>query len=592
MSAPASLAQALLYLRVTSLVGWIRSRLKRLRQPKYLAGAVVGAGWIYLLFLRRAAHAPGVARGGRPPPEIPPEVLGIFTELGALALLLGVLVNWVIPRRAALAFSEAEIAFLFPAPVSRRMLVHYRLLGTQLGIAVTALVLTLVFGRFRTFGEHRVFQAVGWWLVLATLNLHTTGTSFVYSRLLNRSITTHRRRLAVLGIVVLFALLVSVWASLTLRLPQPGDLVSFTTLVGYIGTQLHSGPVPWLLAIPKALMAPALADSTREFVLALGPALAVFVAHYFWVVRTEVAFEEASIARAEKHAARLRAVRQGDWRGPASARKARRPAFTLRPVGRPEVAFLWKNLLATSGFFRPKVALALFGITVAGSYWLAHEPRLEFIRLWVVAMFGILLAATVLLGPMMARQDLRLDLLNADILKTYPLRGWQVVLGELLTPAAILTSLAWLSLIAGYLLLPTEQLTWFSPALRGAVALGLAILAPSFVIIQLLAPNAAAVIFPAWAQATGNAAERGIEVLGQRIIFSTGQLLVTALATVPAAVTGAVLFFLTQWLIGPAGAVLVASIGMSLLLAAEAWWSIRWLGVRFERFDLSAELQP
>jgi len=124
------------------------------------------------------------------------------------------------------------------------------------------------------------------------------------------------------------------------------------------------------------------------------------------------------------------------------------------------------------------------------------------------------------------------------------------------------------------------------------VALGLAILAPSFVIIQLLAPNAAAVIFPAWAQATGNAAERGIEVLGQRIIFSTGQLLVTALATVPAAVTGAVLFFLTQWLIGPAGAVLVASIGMSLLLAAEAWWSIRWLGVRFERFDLSAELQP
>jgi hypothetical protein len=37
-----SLVGALLYLRVNSIVGRIRSRLKRLKQPKYLAGAVVG----------------------------------------------------------------------------------------------------------------------------------------------------------------------------------------------------------------------------------------------------------------------------------------------------------------------------------------------------------------------------------------------------------------------------------------------------------------------------------------------------------------------------------------------------------------------
>ena len=34
-------------------------------------------------------------------------------------------------QRAALGFSEAEIAFLFPAPITRRGLVHFRLLSVQ-----------------------------------------------------------------------------------------------------------------------------------------------------------------------------------------------------------------------------------------------------------------------------------------------------------------------------------------------------------------------------------------------------------------------------------------------------------------------------
>jgi hypothetical protein len=33
---------ALLYLRFTSLKNWLRMRLLRLRQPKYLMGAIVG----------------------------------------------------------------------------------------------------------------------------------------------------------------------------------------------------------------------------------------------------------------------------------------------------------------------------------------------------------------------------------------------------------------------------------------------------------------------------------------------------------------------------------------------------------------------
>jgi len=145
-----TMASALLYLRVTSIVGRVKSRLKRLKQPKYLAGAVVGAAYLYFVFFRRmqgpqrGSH-PGP--GGRAPPELPTEFYSLFAELGALVLFVVLVINWLSPRQASLVFSESEIAFLFPAPVNRRMLVHYRILGSQLGIIFTALIFTVAFGR-------------------------------------------------------------------------------------------------------------------------------------------------------------------------------------------------------------------------------------------------------------------------------------------------------------------------------------------------------------------------------------------------------------------------------------------------------------
>jgi len=592
VSTVATMARALLYLRVTSLLGQVKSRLRRLQQPKYLAGALVGAAYLYLAFVRRAhgVHAGyPLAAGG---PGIPPEVLALLPQLGALLLLIVLLANWAIPRRAALAFSEAEIAFLFPAPVNRRMLVHYRLLGSQLGIVFSALILTVMLGRGRSFGANPWFHAIGWWLILAVLNLHFTGTAFVYSKLLNRSVTSARQRALTAAAVLVAACGLLAWGWSTLRLPGPGDLQGLHAFTSYGVSQLHLGPLPWLLAIPRVLLAPYFAGSGRAFLLALGPALGVLAAHYFWVVYTEVSFEEASIARAEKRATRVRRVQQGDWRGQSTARKAQRAPFNLSHRGRPEVAFLWKNLLSTSAFYRARVAVVMVAVVLIGSEWLVHQPSLEGPRFAAMAACGFLLVATLLFGPMTARQDLRADLPNSDILKTYPLRGWQVVMGELLTPLTILTVSAWIYLLAVFLLFPGERFAWFTPAHRGGVALGIAVLAPPFIAIQCLVPNAAAVVFPAWAQLARDRTERGIEVMGQRIILIAGQLLVTAIAVVPAAIGAALTFALTQWLLGAFVAAALAVAAVFILLGVEFWLGIRWLGARFERFDLSAELRP
>ena len=586
---------ALWYLRFHTIMGRIKSRLKRLKQPKYLAGAMVGVLYFYFAIFRRT-HAPHLGPGpgnpGSPTDALPSDLLPLFGDIAALVLLLVLAVNWLVPRRAALAFSESEIAFLFPAPVSRRMLVHYRVLGAQLGIFFTALIFTLVFGRARGFGAHAWFQFTGWWMVFALINLHFTGTSFVYTRLLNRSVTTVRRRIITVAAGAAVVLALVVWIVLTVRLPTSADFSSTPDAARYAREVLHAGPMPWLLALPKLALAPYFATGLGDFALALIPALILLALHYVWVVNTEVAFEEASIARAEKRSARRRASQQGDWRGNVAVIKARTPSFALGSSGRPELAFLWKNLLATGAFFRPRPMLVFTAILVGAMSWLSRQPDLEPIRIVLTVAGLIVLILTALVGPQFARQDLRMDLVNTDILKTYPLRGWQIVLGEVLTPVVILSVVFWIALLTVTLSLPGDSFARFPQDLRTEAALGLAVLAPPFIAIQVLMPNAATVFFPAWVQATRDHTERGVEVLGQRLIFVGGLLLVTALVLLPALLVGGLVFFLVNLITGPGIGVATAVIAMAVLMGIEAWLGIRWLGSRFEMLDISSELRP
>src|SRR5690348_7304156 len=120
MNSMLTMARALVYLRAMSFAGLIKSRLARLKQPKYLAGAVVGAAYVYLVFLRPRTHGPSRAGVGVGNPRVPfpTEALPLIVDVASLVVLIMLLVNWAIPRRASLSFSETEIAFLFPAPVN------------------------------------------------------------------------------------------------------------------------------------------------------------------------------------------------------------------------------------------------------------------------------------------------------------------------------------------------------------------------------------------------------------------------------------------------------------------------------------------
>ena len=100
---------------------------------------------------------------------------------------------WIIPHeRAALVFSEAEVAFLFPAPVGRTTLIHFKLLKSQSTILFSALFMTLI----RPWGGGSyLFMAIGWWALFSLLNLQLLVSSFARTMLLERGISNWRRRL-------------------------------------------------------------------------------------------------------------------------------------------------------------------------------------------------------------------------------------------------------------------------------------------------------------------------------------------------------------------------------------------------------------
>src|SRR6476660_1583197 len=105
---------ALLYPQFHSIKNRLLLRIKRLRQPKYLFGAIVGGTYFYFYFFRYFFGFRG-GRGGFVSTATP-ENLALYESLGALIFLAVILLGWLLPNpRRALAFTEAEVAFLFPA---------------------------------------------------------------------------------------------------------------------------------------------------------------------------------------------------------------------------------------------------------------------------------------------------------------------------------------------------------------------------------------------------------------------------------------------------------------------------------------------
>ena len=182
-----------------------------------------------------------------------------------------------------------------------------------------------------------------------------------------------------------------------------------------------------------------LADSPRTFLVALPWALLLLVLNYVWILRTDVPFEEAAAELSEK----IEKIRR---QGLSALRKPRRPTktpFHLAPIGRPETAIVWKNLIAMGRVLSWTVLLRFAPMLVITRWrYRAGARTTGFLAIASLMVAGF----TMILGPQMARRDcVRISTLcHAE---DVAIRGAGLVRGELMAPAIVLTTIAWLALI-------------------------------------------------------------------------------------------------------------------------------------------------
>jgi ABC-2 type transport system permease protein len=573
---------ASVYIIVCSARNRARLRLRRLREPRYLLGAVAGAAYLYFSIFRFgrpsrfATSRSGSARRGASG-ELPPQLLalaGAGVTLTGLLFALAAAVSWLVPGGGGLLqFSQAEVQFLFPAPVARRSLLIHRMMRSQLGLLFASVIPAIFIPRGSGMG--RVRFALAMWTVLVTMRLFFTGVSLARPRLNDpdrRARWTARLPLVLTTAAALGLVLIGTASFLSEQGRGPMAIATGLQALG------RTGAGRWLLLPFAALARPLFAPDWLSYLSAWPGAIVVLGVALTWVLLSDDAFEAAADAFVEGQEQRTTTTR--------SRYRLRTKGWALSAVGRPEGAFVWKaatesvrlvNPLTLLRFVLPLLTFPVFA-TIAGAF-----PR------GVVELFAVLALLVVgfctFMGPQILRSDLRQDLEHLDLLKTWPVPAGSVIRGELIWPALTLTAVVWLAIVVATVLspraFPDVASIWCL-----SIAAATAIVAPGLIAAQYVIHNGVALLFPAWV-AFGGQRPRGLDAMGQRLILLSATLLALMLMTLPGAIAGALIgFALIGWLgpisLVPAALACVAALLVETVAATEA------LGPAYERIDLTA----
>jgi ABC-2 type transport system permease protein len=565
-----------LYFALRSAGNRLRRQLRRLRTPRYAVAALAGLGYFYLIF------------GGWTTPSAEEQALGEqYLAAGRTIgpLFLGLLAAWWWlwgGHRRGLVLTPAETHLLVPAPIRRREIVRFKVLQAQLPILLSALLGTFI---TRATVLPWPLRFLSLWVMLATLHQHQVAASLVNAAADEQGRTGLRRH--AVPLLLFSAGFAALAWSVGRAVVEIRAAFAFDFAVARLATALAE-PGPRLALAPfRLLLGPVLAPSAAAWAPAFVAALAVLGAHYLWLQRTDAAFEEGAAAQGERLAARTAAARSGGMarlRFSAAGRPSRlaQPLLPLRPQGRPAYAILWKNVLYMQRALRPLTLLLLLAaVAVIASPALASGlGATQALRGAGFLLVG-LAALAAFIGPLAVRNDLRMDLRHLEALRTYPLRGRDVVMAEIGSAAAVLAA-AQLPLAAGGIIALAAAGSLAVP--RAALALLLAGVAlPPVTLLAVIIQNALVLLYPGWVR-VGEHGSGGMEAVGQNVLTLVGTLLLLAICAIPPLVVGGVvvapLIMIAPTVAWPAGILAAATAAL-----AEAWFLAGWLGRLFDRTD-------
>lgn len=577
-------------------VRWFR----RLRQPRYLIAFLAGLAYFGFVLSQRFTF--GARTGGQPwetgaATTLPSEAATLALALvGAFFLTL----TWVFSSaKAALPLTEAEIDFLLPAPLTRRQVLSFVLLRTQVGLLFGSFLLTL----FTSGGDigHRLLRWAGVWGCLTLFHLHHRGVQLWKAR--NTELPPARANLR-RGLAVAAALLF--WGGIAVCLARAytsmgslADLQDYRDVAAALRSfagELKAGPLDEILT-PLTWLALA---ATGNITLGLGAFLALVLAlHWEWVVRSAARFEDATLERARRQ--RTRGVRQGGAYAGTSQRRREREPFSLARPGAPELALYWKNLLGVSRtpLRRQLSWLGIFAGALFAAVFVLSPPAP-----FLTAALGtgaMMTAVFSIFAGLWLRNDLRQDLLHLEILRPWPIPGHRLVAAELLAPATQALKVVTVGLVlagaglsglaaAGRLKGALGTLAGGAPGIA-ALVLAAALLAVPVTLVSLALQNVAALGLPSWIP-LGSQRRRGAAMTGQNVLLFLAHVLALALATLPGALLVAGILFV-QMASGLSFHVL--ELPLLALVGSLSLWFVLWILVRlggsmWERLDPSQEM--
>jgi len=542
-------SRALFLLIGLELRGWGRRGVRSLRTVR--GAMLVGLGLLFfipwlgsLIFMQQ--H------------EISEDHTAMIRRFFPLMLLAYCCTSLALSRgEGGLNFTQAEVCFLFPGPFSRRELLAYKIGKNVAFSAPSTFILALVLSQH----AHWLLAAfVGLFLSLFLLQHFLMALYLIAQTVGLKAYSVARKAVVAITLLVLLGAV-----GHTLFSARPGNWTE-------VALALDQSPVWQVIRIPLLWFADTfLAQTWGELAVNGGLALAVNLGIVLLIFLLDAKYLEAAAARSERVHAQLQRLRRGEAITFRWGSESSKPSFGLRPFpilgGIGPIA--WRQTLtATRSLGR--LALLVFVLAPIMIGPILTVMNTDASSSTVVTIYGgMILWMSVILSTMLPF-DFRGDLDRMEVLKSLPIPGWRIVIGQLCVPIFLLTLVQWLLIAALQLTLQPEGWT------LGAIAL---FVLPCNTLVLAL-DNVLFLVFPGRLVVTPG----DFESMGRNVLFLIVKLATLSATAGLAATLGAVVFFVVGevWPLILLAAWLGAITPALLLLPVAAW--------AFARFDVARDV--
>jgi hypothetical protein len=547
----------------------LRRSLRGVRTARGAAFFAIGLG-VFLLWLGPTLiSAVTMPRGG-----VDPETVREFLPAGLLLACAGALLG---SGDKALAFTPAEVNFLFPGPFSRRSLLGYKTAKAAVGAATVGLLMSFA---MRRFAQLWVGAFVGAFLSLMLVHLFTVCVVLI-GQTVSAGAYTRGRRVALAVIVGVVAL------SLGPALAS-GTTADVTTLVHQFAL---STPGRILLApfypFARTLTAGSVFPELVLWALAAAGVNALLLALTMWLDANYLEAAEGASRRVYERVQRLRqglpgvtfgAGESGEngngGTGAAAGASAKRWGGALaRRVHVPRLPWLggagpvaWRQLSTAARRSGGVLFLLVISAGIFATFFVVGRRGADMRGAVFSTMgwFTLLLLANL-------KFDFRGELDQMPWLKSLPLRPLSVAAGEMATPVLLLCAAHLVMFGAAAVALPPMR----------ATLLMAAVLAPPLDLLLVGVENLLFLLFPS----RGAAISGELGAMGRQVVLIVAKLLVVVFACGVATGLAVAAMALTH------SALLAIGVAFAAL-AVQAISLVPLVALAYRRFDPSTDTPP